>query len=59
MEALVVEELSGDLCALRRYLEQGLGPASKLTDAQIGLIVVYVRDKFCHDARKRGRMHKP
>jgi hypothetical protein len=40
------------LTALRMYLED-LGPSPKLTDAEIGMIVIYVRDHFPQAERKQ------
>jgi hypothetical protein len=42
------------LTAFCKFLEHGLGPTSHLSDAQIGMIVIYVDDHFVHNQK-----HKP
>lgn len=45
------------LLALRRYLESGIGPAPRPTDAQIGLIVMFV-DRRIAAPLQRGAVER-
>jgi hypothetical protein len=49
-----VSQTSERLTALRIYLED-LGPSPKLTDAEIGMIVIYVRDHFPQTDKKQAQ----
>jgi hypothetical protein len=47
-----VSATSDRLTALRQYLEQ-LTPCRQFTDAEIGMIVIYVRDHFPQADKKQ------
>jgi hypothetical protein len=49
-----VSATSDRLTAFRQYLEQ-LTPCRTLTDAEIGMIVIYVRDHFPQAEKKQAQ----
>jgi hypothetical protein len=54
-----MKENSKSLFALRRYLETGIGPAPRPTDAQVGMIVSYVQRRFLQPSSLASEQGKP
>jgi hypothetical protein len=55
-----MKDKSKSLFALRRYLETGIGPAPRPTDAQVGMIVSYVQRRFLqHSSLASEQVKRP